>query len=67
MVEHTVWLDQQVRQPAPAEACTDVSPPIRTSSHEPGYWEEKSAEERDMYRQEQAQELERAYPERGPR
>ena len=34
---------------------------IPTSSHHPDYWREKAAEDRDMYRAEQAEELESAF------
>ena len=32
---------------------------ISTSANEPGYWEDKAREDRQMYREEQARELER--------
>ena len=33
-----------------------------TSMHEKGYWEEKAADERQMYREEEAEERERMFP-----
>ena len=35
---------------------------VLTSMHEPGYWEEKAAEERQMYREEEAEERKRMFP-----
>jgi hypothetical protein len=46
--------------------CKADKRPIPTSANEPGYWEEKAAEDRQMYREEQARELQRAFPERRP-
>lgn len=39
---------------------------IHTSSHEIDYWDEKRAEDRDMYVAEHRDELERAFPRREP-
>lgn len=46
--------------------CKANKMPIRTSSDEPGYWEEKMREDRHMYREEQALERERVFPRTRP-
>jgi hypothetical protein len=59
-----------VKQPPPAEAYYDIFEEIKKATEafypKTTYWDEKAEERRDEFKQQDAEDRERAYPERRP-